>query len=89
MHPWLASSPASARCVPGRTRAMAVVTLFLYPDVNMRLRPKLWKELKPGTRVISHCHDMEEWKPEKRVDLGRHTVYFWIIRHEAVGAVSR
>ena len=40
-----------------------VVMLFLYPDLNLKLRPKLWKELKPGTRVVSHWHDMGDWKP--------------------------
>src|SRR5258708_37609113 len=42
-----------------------VVTLFLWPKVNLRLRPKLWRELKPGTRVVSYCWDMGDWKPEK------------------------
>ena len=40
-----------------------VVTLYLLPDVNLRLRPKLLAELKPGTRVVSHNYDMGDWKP--------------------------
>jgi tRNA G37 N-methylase Trm5 len=56
-----------------------VVTLYLLPDVNMRLRPKLLNELKPGTRVVSHNYHMGDWKPEQTVQLEGHTVYFWTI----------
>ena len=56
-----------------------VVTLYLLPDVNLRLRPKLLKDLKPGTRVVSHSFDMDDWKPDKeQVIDGRH-IYLWII----------
>src|SRR5690348_4090988 len=44
-----------------------VVTLFLLPEVNLRLRPKLLKELKPGTRIVSNTFDMEDWKPDKEL----------------------
>jgi ribosomal protein L11 methylase PrmA len=56
-----------------------VVTLYLLPDVNVRLMPKLLKELKPGTRIVSHSFDMGEWKPDKEeiVD-GRH-LYLWTV----------
>jgi SAM-dependent methyltransferase len=54
-----------------------LVTLYLLPDVNMRLRPKLWKDLKPGTRVVSHSFDMGDWKPEKKVEINGRTLYFW------------
>ena len=61
-----------------------VVTLYLLPDVNLRLRPKLLAELKPGTRIVSHNYDMGDWKPEKsqRINLPdgtQHTVYFWVV----------
>ena len=42
-----------------------VVTLFLWPSVNLKLRPKLWRELKPGTRVVSYIHAMGEWTPQQ------------------------
>jgi len=42
-----------------------VVTLFLLPKVNLRLRPKLLHDLKPGTRIVSNTFDMGDWKPEK------------------------
>jgi ubiquinone/menaquinone biosynthesis C-methylase UbiE len=57
-----------------------VVALYLLPDVNLRLRPKLLKELKPGTRVVSHDFHMGDWKPDKhvQVDAGSH-IYLWTI----------
>jgi len=56
-----------------------VVTLYLLPDVNERLKPKLLQELKPGTRIVSHSFDMGDWKPEREelVD-GRH-IYLWTV----------
>jgi tRNA G37 N-methylase Trm5 len=56
-----------------------VVTLYLLPAINLKLRPKLWKELKPGTRVVSHAFDMGDWKPEKVVEVNGRTVYYWTI----------
>jgi SAM-dependent methyltransferase len=56
-----------------------VVTLYLLPNVNLKLRPKLMKDLKPGTRVVSHSFDMESWKPVKEELVeGRH-LYLWTI----------
>jgi SAM-dependent methyltransferase len=46
-------------------REATVVTLYLLPEINRRLRPKLLSDLKPGTRVVSHNHDMGDWKPDK------------------------
>lgn len=60
-------------------RQATVVTLYLFPDVNLRLRPKLWKELRPGTRVVSHSHDMGDWRPEKETEVDGHTIYYWTI----------
>jgi SAM-dependent methyltransferase len=56
-----------------------VVTLYLLPSVNLRLRPKLLKELKPGTRVVSHNYDMGDWKPDKQTQIGDHLVFLWVI----------
>lgn len=57
----------------------SVVTLYLLPEINLRLRPKLFKELKPGTRVVSHAFDMGNWKPEKVQQVDGKTIYFWTI----------
>lgn len=61
-----------------------VVTLFLYPDVNLRLRPKLWRDLRPGTRVVSYVHDMGDWTAveTRTVQTGRGSrkIYLWTIQ---------
>jgi SAM-dependent methyltransferase len=56
-----------------------VVTLYLLNTLNLKLRPKLWKELKPGTRVVSHAFDMGDWQPEQKQDVGGTTIYLWRI----------
>lgn len=56
-----------------------VVTLYLLPDLNVKLRPRLWNELKPGTRIVSHQFEMGDWKPEKTIELNGRTIYFWTI----------
>ncbi len=58
-----------------------VVTLYLLPEVNMKLRPKLLRDLKPGTRVVSHAFDMGDWKPEKEVTVpgGGQRIFLWTI----------
>jgi 2-polyprenyl-3-methyl-5-hydroxy-6-metoxy-1,4-benzoquinol methylase len=60
-------------------REATVVTLYLLPDLNEKLRPKLWAELKPGTRIVSHQFEMGTWKPEKTVELNGRTIYFWTV----------
>lgn len=60
-----------------------VVTLYLLPDINRKLRPQLWRQLKVGTRVVSHDFDMgDEWPPEKVEKVGNKTLYLWTIRPE-------
>lgn len=56
-----------------------VVTLYLLPSLNVKLMPKLMKDLKPGTRVVSHAFDMGDWKPEQELDVAGRKVYFWTI----------
>jgi SAM-dependent methyltransferase len=62
-----------------------VITLYLLPELNLKLRPTLLK-LKPGTRIVSHDFDMGDWKPEKTLKLGRSTVYFWTVPRAAEAA---
>ena len=57
----------------------SVVTLYLLPSLNMKLMPKLMKELKPGTRIVSHAFDMGDWKPEQTLNVNGRTVYYWTI----------
>src|SRR5262247_1569038 len=61
-----------------------VLTMYLLPDVNLRLRPAIQKQMKPGSRIVSHDFDMGDWKPERteRVKDSSgwdHTIYLWRI----------
>ncbi|MDZ8065284.1 MAG: methyltransferase domain-containing protein [Nostoc sp. DedQUE08] len=56
-----------------------VVTLYLLPEINAKLRPKLLKELKPGTRIVSHAFDMGDWKPQQTLNVEGKTVYYWVV----------
>lgn len=56
-----------------------VVTLFLLSTINDRLRPKLMRELKPGTRIVSHQFPMGDWEPEKEIVVANEDVFFWKI----------
>jgi len=73
----------------------SVITIYLLPRVNLELRPKLL-DLKPGTRIVSHDFDMDEWKPEETVNMdvrekygstgGSSSVYFWIVPAKVAGS---
>jgi precorrin-6B methylase 2 len=56
-----------------------VVTLFLSPSVNLRLQSKLLRELKPGTRVVSHQFPIGDWTPQAELDVAGRKVYFWVV----------
>lgn len=60
-----------------------VVFLFLWPDLNLKLRPTLWQQLRPGTRVVSYVHNMGDWPPRETVKVqgryGQRDLYLWTI----------
>jgi SAM-dependent methyltransferase len=56
-----------------------VVTLYLLPSLNLKLRPKLLSDLRPGTRIVSHAFDIGDWVPEQTIDVGGRRVYFWTV----------
>lgn len=56
-----------------------VVTLYLSPSVNLRLRSKLLRELKPGARVVSHRFGIGDWQPDAEVDVAGTKVYLWTV----------
>ena len=76
-------------------REATVVTLYLFPDLNLKLRPKLLRELRPGARVLSYRYDMEEWKPDNRVTVRGVRIaaeaadpiyyYYWVIPADVSG----
>jgi SAM-dependent methyltransferase len=57
----------------------SVVTMYLLPDVNLKLRPNLQKQLKPGSRIVSHSFDMGDWKADKVEQIDGRTIYLWTI----------
>jgi ubiquinone/menaquinone biosynthesis C-methylase UbiE len=57
-----------------------VVALYLLPDLNLRLRPKLLRELKPGARVVSNTFGMGDWKPDKELIVEGSHIYLWTIK---------
>jgi cyclopropane fatty-acyl-phospholipid synthase-like methyltransferase len=56
-----------------------VVTLYLLDRLNEQLRPKLLRDLKPGTRIVSHAFRMGDWEPEKSAEVDGKMIYFWTI----------
>ncbi len=67
----------------------SVITMYLLPSVNKKLRPELINKLQPGTQVVSHSFDMGSWKADKKVVVknnGRsHDIYYWVIPAQAEG----
>jgi SAM-dependent methyltransferase len=70
-------------------REATVVTLYLLPQLNRELRPKLFRDLKPGTRIVSHDFDMGDWQPDKVISVPglayEHTVFYWVIPANVAG----
>jgi hypothetical protein len=71
-----------------------VVTMYLFPQVNMRLRPRLLKELRPGTRIVSHEFDLGDWQPDSKLTVAvpdkpygapSSDVFLWIVPADASG----
>lgn len=62
-----------------------VITMYLLPDLNMKLRPKIL-EMKPGTRVVSHAFTMDDWDADQTISEGGRTAYFWIVPAKVAGA---
>jgi hypothetical protein len=73
-------------------RPATSVMLYLLPEINLRLRPKLLAELRPGTSVVSHNFDMGEWAPDRSarvlVSGGSHRLYLWVIPGRIQGVWS-
>lgn len=71
-------------------REASVVTLYLLPLLNQRLLPKLYRELRPGTRIASNAFDMGEWKADSVIEVpgkvgGTHEVYYWLLPADVSG----
>lgn len=59
--------------------AADVVTMYLLPSVNLKLRPRLQRELKPGSRIVSHDFDMGDWTPDATHDMGTSRLFLWTV----------
>ncbi len=64
----------------------SVVTMFLLPEINLRLRPRLLAELQPGARVVSHAFDMGDWRPDATTRAGGARIYLWVVPARVTGA---
>lgn len=62
-----------------------VVTLYLTPEVNLRLRPRILAQMAPGTRVVSHDFDMGDWRPDARERIGSATIHLWVVPARVAG----
>lgn len=62
-----------------------VLTMYLLSSVNRKLRPRILQELKPGTRVVSHSFDMDDWEPDQHEKVDYKSVYLWIVPAHAAG----
>ncbi len=93
----LAQCMAKAEGVDGKARIVqgdifetdfssaTVVTLYLLPELNLRLRPTLLK-MKPGTRVVSHSFLMDDWEPDDRSSTQDGQAYLWIVPADVAGS---
>jgi SAM-dependent methyltransferase len=61
-----------------------VITMYLLPDLNLKLRPKIL-DMKPGTRVVSHAFSMDDWDPDNTANVEGRTAYFWIVPAKVAG----
>ncbi len=64
-----------------------VITMYLLPDLNMKLRPKILA-MKPGTRVVSHAFTMEDWEADQTVSVSARVAYLWIVPAKVAGTWS-
>jgi trans-aconitate methyltransferase len=60
-------------------REATVVTLFLLPEVNRALRPKLLTELRPGSRIVAHAFPIPDWKPQKSLEKDGRKIFLWVV----------
>jgi len=66
----------------------SVIALYLLPELNLRLRPRLLTELRPGARIVSHAFDLGDWRPEAEAALDGRRIFLWIVPAVAGGSWS-
>lgn len=65
-----------------------VLTLYLFPEINMKLRPIILDEMKPGTRVVSHAFTMGDWEADVHETVEGKHIYFWVVPAKVQGTWS-
>jgi SAM-dependent methyltransferase len=65
-----------------------VLTLYLLPEINLQLRPKILAQMRPGTRVVSNSFDMGDWRPDRTEKVGSTTIYMWTVPAQVAGRYS-
>lgn len=63
----------------------SVVAIYLLPEINLRLRPRLLAELRPGTRVVSHAFDMGDWRPDRSAEVEGARIFLWVVPARVAG----
>ena len=69
-------------------RPASVLMMYLLPEVNLRLRPRILEQLRPGSRVVSHDFDMNDWQPDAQQTIDEHRVFLWIVPARVAGTWS-
>ena len=77
-------------------RSASILSMYLLPDVNLELRPRIWEQLKPGTRIVSHDYDLGDWRPDDKITmpvpnkpvgpLQQSTIFLFIVPAKVGGA---
>jgi len=62
-----------------------VLAMYLLPAVNLKLRPKILDGMKPGSRIVSHSFNMDDWKPDGQDEVDSSTIYFWVVPAKVEG----
>ena len=68
-------------------REATVIFLYLLPHLNLKLKPELFRQLKPGTRIVSHDFDMGDWKPDRTIQIlspEESNLYYWVIPSQSM-----
>ncbi|MDB5534874.1 MAG: hypothetical protein JWO28_3189 [Hyphomicrobiales bacterium] len=63
----------------------SVLTMYLLPDINLQLRPRILREMKPGSRIVSHAFTMGDWEPDLQDQVRVRDIYFWIVPAQVAG----
>jgi SAM-dependent methyltransferase len=64
---------------------VTVLTLYLLPEFNLQLRPRILSQMRPGARVVSNTFDMGDWRPDERRTIGGTNIFMWVVPAQVAG----